>query len=84
MIKKIGKIFINIIIAFFLIFVFYYFLLIKIPEEYYTQGPGSPVMSKEQALDLMHYHGVKVVWAEDGEWYFRRDGEDCKLTRMEK
>ena len=59
----------------------WYFLLIKLPE-HQVIGTAASVMSKEQALDLMHYHCVKEVLAEDGEWYFDRDVKYCKLTRM--
>lgn len=81
MIKKIGKVCISLAIAVCLSFATWYFLLIDIPEEYYVQGTAAPALSKNQAVRLMRYHGVKVVWAEGGEWFFRRDGKDCKLTK---
>jgi hypothetical protein len=82
MIKKIGKACISIIVAFCLSLIAWYFLLIKLPE-HQVQGSAASSMSKDEALDLMHYHGVKVIWVEGGEWFFRRDGEDCKLTRKQ-
>ena len=81
MIKKIAKFFITAIIAFLLAVIAWYFLLIRIPKEILIQGSAAPVMSKEEALDLMNYHGVKVTWVEDGEWVFDRDGQTCSLIR---
>ena len=83
MLKIIGKACISVIMALLLSLAVWYFLLIKLPE-HQVIGVAAPTMSKEEALDLMNYHGVKVVWAEGGEWFFRRDGKDCKLTKMEK
>ena len=80
MLKKIGKICGTAIIAFLIAVVAWYFVLVEIPE-CYVQGTSAPVMTKEEALDLMDYHGVKVIWAEGGEWVFERDGQICSLIK---
>ena len=81
MLKKIGKVCIGIVITFLLALIVWYFLLIDLPREYCVQGTSAPVMTKEEALDLMNYHGVKVIWAEDGEWVFERDGKTYSLIK---
>lgn len=78
MMKKIGKACISMIVAFCLALVVWYFLLIKLPE-HQVQGSAASVMSKEEALDLMNYHGVKVVWVENGEWVFTRNNKTVPL-----
>ncbi|MCK4525933.1 hypothetical protein KAW18_01075 [candidate division WOR-3 bacterium] len=80
MLKKIGKIFLNLIIAFSLALIFWWFCLIRIPE-HQVQGTSAPVMTKEEALDFMDYHGVKVIWAEGEEWVFERDGKTYSLIK---
>jgi len=36
-------------------------------------------MTKEEAFSLMDYHGVKVIYIQNGEWVFDRDGKTCSL-----
>lgn len=80
MIKKIGKACVCIAIAFSLALAAWYFLLLKLPE-HQVQGTAAPVMSKNEALDLMNYHGVKVVYIKDGEWVFDRNNQIIPLKR---
>lgn len=70
-----------IIIIFFFAFVVWYSFPFAFFKNIQVQGTAAPVLSKNQAIQLMHYHGVKVVYVKDGEWFFRRDDKDCKLTR---
>ena len=84
MIKIIGKACISVIMAFLLSFAVWYFLLIKLPEDALVQGTGSPNISKEEVLSLLNFHGAQVAYVKNGEWFFRRDGKDCRLKRMEK
>jgi hypothetical protein len=80
MLKKIGKVCIGVIMAFFLSFAVWYFLLIKLPK-HQVQGTAAPVMSKEEAISPMDYHGIKVIRAEEGVWIFERDGKICQLSK---
>jgi len=80
MIKKIGKACVSLAIAVCLSFAAWHFLLIDLPE-HQVQGLGSPNMSKEEALDLMSFHDVKVVYVKDGQWVFERNGKTCQLSK---
>lgn len=81
MLKKIGKACIVTVVTFFLTLAAWHFLLIKLPEDAMVLGAGSPTMPKEEVLNLMDYHGVKVVRAECGKWVFDRDGKTIPLTK---
>jgi hypothetical protein len=83
MIKKIVKFCITAIIAFLLAIAAWYFCLVKIPEEALVQGTAAPSLSREQGQALLHHHGVKTAYIKDGYWYFRRDGEDCRLMKKQ-
>ena len=80
MIKIIGKACISMIVAFLLSLAVWYFLLIKLPE-HQVIGTAAPTMSKEKALDLMNYHGVKIIRVQDGQWVFDREGKTIPLKR---
>lgn len=83
MLKIIGKACISVIMAFLLSLAVWYFLLIKLPD-HQVIGIAAPTMSKEEVLSLLNFHGAQVAYVKNGEWFFRRDGKDCKLTKMEK
>ena len=70
----------TIIIVFSLGLIFWYFVLIKIPDTL-VMGAAAPAMTKEEALDLMRYHGVKVAYTRDGQWVFDRNGTICRLSK---
>ena len=72
----------TIIAAIFLIlsFAIWYFFLLKMPDTP-VMGTAAPIMTKEEALDLMNYHGIKTVYAEDGQWVFDRNGKTIPLRR---
>ena len=78
--KTLSKMCGSVIIAILLSFAVWYFLLIDIPDTW-VQGIAAPAMSKEEALDLMNFHGVKVIYVKDGQWYFRRNGEAILLKK---
>ena len=78
--KKIGRIFGSMIVAFSLSFAFWYFLLAGFPDPQ-VQGVAAPAMSKEEALILMNFHGTKTIYAKNGEWVFTRNGKTCKLHK---
>jgi len=79
--KTLAKICCSLTIAFLLSLAIWYVLLIDIPEDFYVQGMAAPAMTKEEALNLMHYHGVKVVYVKNGKLIFDRDGKTIPLKR---
>jgi hypothetical protein len=61
-----------------LFFVFLVFLLQDEPRVL----SGCEVCKDQGIKDAMSYHGTPVAWqGEDGNQYFERDGEVCKLWR---
>ena len=70
----------SIIIAFSLNFAFWYLLFTGLSSTP-VQGPGYPNMTKEEIQDLMDYHGVNVVYIEEGIWCFDRDNEVIPLKQ---
>lgn len=85
MLKKIGTILVSFMIATLLAFLFmhWYFLLTSLPDPQ-VLGTATPAMSKEEARDLMNYHGVKVIQVKNGEWTFERDGKTISLARSRR
>lgn len=69
------------IIIFLLALIVWYFFSFAFFKNIRVQGTAAPVLSKEEARDLMNYHGVKVIQVKNGEWTFERDGETISLLR---
>ena len=49
-------------------------------KEATVQNVGFDEPSREELKEAMHYHGVTFAEQDtDGEWYFYRDGQRCRL-----
>jgi len=80
--KNIGIATTALAIAISLSFMFWFFLLAGFPDpDPPVQGVAAKHMSRDEARDLLNYHGVRVAHVLDGVWVFNRRGKAIRLAR---
>ena len=80
MLRKIGKICSGVIFALSADLLFWHLFLTGLPDPL-VQGMAAPSMTKEEALSLMDFHGVKTIYVKNREWVFDKNNQTVILKR---